>query len=476
MEKLKKIIHQLSPDKYTELEFSLQKNNSEKFLFLCQAYRAQPNHVTDKDLLEALKCNENALYVLKSRLYDKVQKFLVNDNNSSNPAITDSKNMAFNQYLLEYPRETAIAMLHEIEKKYSQIDSPAELINIYSALKKAYFYSDKYYTYSQLYNKQVAYAIALEKAEDLLFNFNKTLANYYFSNSDTDREIIIHLKNDIRNIYALNKSLRIELVRNMMFIQILLFTDIELPDEDPIEDLLDNSEKALASLAGDAQAEHYKIIFSFFRFEYYNKINQLKKSLPYFEIVNAESHKWLLKSNICLSLKFLFSKIEMALKTNKKEQLANDSEDYYHDANDFFTIVALKLYKGIGKYYAGKIKEATVILNKLLDDVSLLSFPHIELEIKLSLAYFYFKQGEFELADNLLKNLKRKLAASSQESYNNAKAFIKLLNVLINDKDNKSFISKKNTAIEQFNFYNFKERKILEHLQPELDILEQQKK
>src|SRR3989344_9612111 len=192
MEKLKKIINQINSEDYLEFESLLIENNSSKFLSLFKAYKDPIK--SDEEIKELLNCKDNALYVLKSRLYDKVQKFILSKESGKHNGNSHQGLENMTQFLYEYPRETAIAMISEIENNHINKDDPNSLIHVYSALKKAHYYSDKYYTYSQLYNKQVAYTIALEKAEDTLFNFNRTLANYFFSNSDSDKDLINLLK------------------------------------------------------------------------------------------------------------------------------------------------------------------------------------------------------------------------------------------------------------------------------------------
>lgn len=467
MDKLKKIVLQLEQEKFDEFEKSLVKTHSTKFLILLRYYRSNS---TD-NLLELLNCNENALYVLKSRLFDKTQKYLLENHTLTNTE-KNSSSIDLNQYLNIYPRDTAIAMLHEVEKKYLQSNDHTSLTTIYSVLKKAYYHSDKHYIYSQLYNKQVAYAISLEKADDLLFSFNKNLANYYFSNSSTDLEILILLKNEIKNIFALNKSHKIELILNTILIQILLFTDMDLLEEEPVEDIIQKSETIINNYTEDLQIEQYKLILNYFKFEYYKKIQQFKKSISYFEIINASSQKWLLYSNYCLAFKFLFSKVEVLLKLNKKDGLQSESEDYYIDNYDFYSNVSLNFYLALKKFYSGQIKEAIVVLNKIIDNSSFVNFPHMEFEIKLTLAYFYYKKKDFELSGNILKNLSRKVSGSDDYiKYNNVKTFIKLLTSLLVDKKTTAYLNKQTGLLEQFNFYNFSERKVLQHLQQDIDNL-----
>jgi len=466
MEKLKKLIVQLPEQDYVKIETELVGNKSEKFLLLLQSFRLNGGH--DNDLLLKLQCNENALYVLKSRLYDKVQKHLVQTTPSEKES-QESNTLLPGQLIYEFPRETARAILHELEKKYLEHDVPGELMEVYSALKKVYSNTEKYYVYSQLYNKQAAYTMALEKAEDVLFNFNRTLSHYTFSRSECHLELMKVLKGEINNIYALNQSHRIELIKNYLAIQIQLFTSLELNDEEALEDLLDRSEKLVADFPNDKQIKYYQRALNYFRFEYYLKINQPKKAMHYFDLTEKLGQSWLLLSPICLPFKFLLSKISFLTRSGRVEELSTRQTAYQTDSYDFCTEVVLRLYMSLVKFYTGKVKESSGILNELLNDASFKDFFHAETEIKLTLAYFYIKQTQYELAENLLKSVSRKLNDHKKEGYANAKAFVKYLNLLMDDKNSEASKGRIKEALELFYFHNTNGHKILEFLLYDLD-------
>ncbi|MDP2385426.1 MAG: hypothetical protein Q8M29_03570 [Bacteroidota bacterium] len=207
------------------------------------------------------------------------------------------------------------------------------------------------------------------------------------------------------------------------------------------------------------------------QFEYYNKINQLKKSQVYFNVLEKNSQKWLLQSNNCLAFKFLLSKIDILSLSERKNDIIDDTEEMYIDPNDLYTIVIYKFYKGISYYFQGKTKMSISILNDLLNEVSFKNYFYIETEIKLLLAYLYIQQKEFDIAENLLKSLTRKLTGLKTDSFKNVKEAVKIFTLLMNGVENASTKSKIKKTIEQFNFYNFNEKKILNYLKPEFDRL-----
>lgn len=466
MEKLKKLIVQLPEHAYGRLESDLISNKSEKFLLLLQTMR-KDNAMTG-DLLARLHCNENALYVLKSRLYDKVQKHLV-QHKAVETNNTD-KSLSAAQILFDHPRETAIAMLKELEKKYLQNDIPGELIDIYSALKKAHYNTDKYYHYSQLYNKQVAYTVALEKAEDVSFTFNRTLSSYYFSRSSGDLELIRVMKNEISNIYALNRSHRIELLKNFIAIQTQLYTPLESQEEAAAEDLLERCEEITRAFPDDKHVVYYTRAINFLRFEYYLKINQPKKAQLYFELTEQCGPLWLLLSPVCQAHRFLQSKLYFVTRYGKPGQVEKLNTIEYADNNDFYTEVVLRFYKGVVRSFEGKLKEASQVLNDLINEASFKDCFFMESQVKLTLAYFYIQQTQYELAENLLKSLSRKLIDDKKEQFSNVKACIRVLLLLMDNKDSSSARNKLRKAIEQFNLYNTGDNRILDFIQFETGI------
>ena len=467
MEKLKKIITQLSDENFAEIELELVNNKSENFLLLFRSYRH--TKIKDDKLLIELDCKENAFYVLKSRLYDKIQNNLMIKDKNKFADYPVNQQIPLMQYLYEYPRETALAILHKMEKQYEDDDIPGDLIQLYSVLKKAYYHSDKYYTYSQLYNKQVAYKISLEKAEDTLFNFSKALANYYFSRSENDKSLMLVLLQEIENIYSLNQSHRVELIKHFIVIQVLLFTDIQLNNEEPIEDLLEKCQKIIDLYSNDKQITYFKQVFNYFQFEYCSKINQAKKTMNYFSLVNEHNRTWLLQNNTCLAFKFLLSRINIFIKLNKKSDLEDFIDGVLLDNNDFYTVVGFTLYRSLAKFYNEKLAEATIILAKLVNDSTLKDFLYLEIELKLTLAFLYFKQSEFQLADELIKSVYRKV---NKTEYQNAKVFIQLLDLIMNSKTkikNKEY--RVNKLKEQFNLCNSGYNRILDFLQGEINSL-----
>lgn len=138
------------------------------------------------------------------------------------------------------------------------------------------------------------------------------------------------------------------------------------------------------------------------------------------------------------------------------------------DHTDFYTTVGFTLYKSLAKYYNEKLAEAISILEELVEKVTLKNLLHIEIELKLTLSFFYVKHKENQPAEELLKALYRKI---NKTGYQNARVFIKLLDLLLTSNKSKLTTAKINEVKQQFLLSNSGQNKILQFLQPEIDSI-----
>ncbi|MFI5221480.1 MAG: hypothetical protein ACHQK8_04070, partial [Bacteroidia bacterium] len=140
MLKLKEIVVQLDSATYSGIEELLSENKADNFTFLLQSYRKE--NISDRKIATHLGINSNSFYVLKSRLYSKIQDYLSAGIFTSEEAILkqllDVPQVCFNS-----PREIAIAFLNKLETELLRFDMHNELLIIYSALKKMHLHTDK---------------------------------------------------------------------------------------------------------------------------------------------------------------------------------------------------------------------------------------------------------------------------------------------------------------------------------------------
>ncbi len=132
---------------------------------------------SDNKIMEELGVNTNAYYTLRSRLNQKIEEYLLQQ--MENPRTDILKKVAnINEIIFTKKRAIAIATLKKLEKELLDYDLSNELTIVYKYLKKLHINSADYFNYSQLYNRHVAYTLAIDKAEDLLADYFKKYGNF----------------------------------------------------------------------------------------------------------------------------------------------------------------------------------------------------------------------------------------------------------------------------------------------------------
>jgi hypothetical protein len=460
MIKLRKIISHLDEDLYKTIEDTLKKNKADNFLFLLQSYRKEIN---DPEILESLDLNSNSYYVLKSRLYDKIQSQLSGDIHLNREELLKKLNQ-IPEMCVKEPREVATAFLQKLEKDLLEYDMHTELLVVYSALKKIHLYSEKYFYYSQLFNKHIAFSLSLEKSEEILGNFNRVLGQYDFSRSSRLVETLWFLRREINDHYALNKSRQVEIIKNFIEIQLGLFSHSDSNKEIDIESLLNQTQKIIGELPETAPHKNWQPALDHLFFEYHCKNGNRKAALALYSRINANLDTLLLSGNISMVSRFLVSKISFLCHEGVSSELAaSDTGDIIYDSDDMHTCVLLGLYSAMISYYAKNYKEAANKLNKILNENSFKDFFHINTDIKLTLAYIYIQLKEYDLADSIIKGVYRKIKTEKITCYANVLDIIKVFELEIKDRGGKTG-DKQRDSFMLFTARNKNESELLTHL------------
>ena len=464
MIKLKKIIIHLDEDVYKTVEDSLIKNKADNFLYLLQSYRN--TEIKDDEISKTLNINPNSLYVLKSRLNDKIQEHLSGDIYSNKEDVLKQLHQ-IPQICFGSSREVASTFLQKLEKDLLFFDMHNELLVVYSALKKIHLYSDKYFHYSQLYNKHTAFNISLEKCEEILGNFNRVLAQYNFSRSLKLFETLLFLHKEVSDHFSLNASRQIELIKNILELELFVFFNKTIDNESNIAEVLAQTEKIIVDLPDSSLHKNWAHAVNYLSFEYFRKTGQQKQATLYFDKLNAMSDTLLLYTNVCLTSKFLISKLCYLQEHNRTEELmSEDPKNYLIDTEDTHAVVLLGIYNAMLSYYKKNYKEAASKLNEIINSNSFKDYFHINTDVKLTLAFIYITLKEYDMADSLLKNIYRKIKSEEMNNYGNVLDLIKIFNADI--KQNDKVTSKQKDDYILFQARNINESKLLNHLESEL--------
>lgn len=279
MKKLMNIIDKMNQDQYSKLKAELIATDSRKMLILFNSYRDK--NYDDNQIKAEIGCTDNAFLVLKSRLFDRIQKGILSESDLNLEEVKyDEKKLQ--ELIINNRPEYSEAILVQLEKRLLQSNSVFELLHIYRLLKRVHQFSDKQYHFSQLYNNQIAQFISLERAIDIYYDFNKTMASYLFTYSETEKELLFVLKKELQNILHINKSVEVELLYGLATIQLKIFCN-STDDEKSIFDLFSRCNEILNSSSSFERREFYKPALLLFEFIHSMNYGETKRGIVYYE-------------------------------------------------------------------------------------------------------------------------------------------------------------------------------------------------
>ena len=443
---LQKVISQLSPLQFEELHGELSLNRGEKFAKLLELYRDE--NAEDNVLRDAIGAKQAAFYTLKSRLFDKVQQYLFRTSSDNRAELL--KNVSSIPFLVNNtPRETAVSLLLHIETELKREDMPAELVNVYNALKTLHLHTSQYYQYQQLYNKNVAYMLALDKAEELVSLFTRELGEYLLS---LDKEKIALLRlylRELNNLTRLYDSHRLKVSQVICNVAYAIFVDEknEAPETDAtIEELLQQFKTTAEEHPEHRNYRFLDPVRLFLTFEYYHLLGLRKNAQPAYEKLNSSLETFLLLSHTCPATHFLISKLIHEAGSGEKTE--NQELLFQPHPDDIFSSVNFYLYSAAIHFGNEKYADAASALNDLLNSVSFKNFTFAEAQVKLFLTLNYLLAGKADQAEIILRSISRKIASDGlAEVFPAADAFAKFLKVALND--NSSTKAKKTEAAYQ---------------------------
>lgn len=438
MAKLKNIIKQLSDSDYQSIHESLIENSAEKSAHLLKAMRERS--LSDNKIMDELGVNTNAYYTLRSRLNQKIEEYLLQQ--MENPRTDLIKKVAnINEVIFTKKKAIAVATLKKIEKELLDYDLPNELTVIYKTLRKLHINTPDHFTYSQFYNKHVAYMLAVDKAEELLAQYYKKYGEYALSRDETHKLELTLLADEMNNLCNLYESHRLYIYQSCLNIFHRLFVIEESFDDaslEPIEDILDKMREILNSYYLDSIYHHLQLVYELLILEYYNHYKVYRKSEDYYDGVNDAVSTLLTNYSFhTYPAQFLISKIERAQRQNNEDTLYEENEMLFHDfecdTDDVPKYVTYVVYRALSCYYAGHYNEAARWINNLLNENSLKKYPYAQLEVKAILALQYCLMDDYDLFNQLSNSIQRQLRLLGKENCDSIVIFSKILKISVSD-------------------------------------------
>ena len=442
MSNLKNIVRQLSEKDFKAIYDSLIESNAEKSAYLLKSIRER--QISDKKVIAELEVNPNAFYTLRSRLNIKIEEYLMEQLESPRTDVL-RKVANINEVLFKKKRTILIATLKKLEKELIDYDLANELTIIYKLLKKLHINSTDYFQYSQLYNRHVAYMLAVDKAEDLLADYFKKYGSYFLTEDATEKLGLTLLVKDLHNIANLYKSHRLYVYKSCMLIFHRLFVepDEDLNDEtqldaDSIEDIFHKVQKIFDTYPQDVIYYHINLVFKFLKLEYYNHYNVYRQAEKFYREINNVSTNLLTNyPTYTFPAQFLISKIKRSLRLGMQVDLYAEAEaifeEYEPDTNDLSKHVIYITYRALACYYIGKYGEAAKLLNALLNEGGLKKYLATLLEVKSLLALQYALLHEYELFSQLANSIQRQVRVFENDECRNIHLFLKILRISISE-------------------------------------------
>src|SRR5688572_2549737 len=434
MAKLKNIIKQLSEKDFKAIYDSLIESNAEKSAYLLKSLRER--QLSDNKIMTELDVNANAYYTLRSRLNLKIEEYLMGQLESPRTDVL-RKVANINEVLFTKKKAISIATLKKLEKELLDYDLANELTVIYKSLKKLNINSPDYFQYSQLYNRHVAYMLAVDKAEDLLADYFKKFGDYLLNGGEVEKLGLGLLMKEMQNVAKLYESHRLYVYQSCMYIFHRLFVEVDdnmHQEGESIEDIFDKVQKMFETYHLDSIYYHMNLVFEFLKLEYYNHYKVYRQAEKYYEEVNDAASNLLVNyTTYTFPAQFLISKIERNLRTGNEADLYAENEtvfeDFEVDVQDIPKHIVYILYRALSCYYADKYDEAAKLINNLLNEVSLKKYPFIQLEIKSLLALQYVLLKDYELFNQLSNSIQRQIRLFGKDACENILLFLKVLKI-----------------------------------------------
>ena len=464
MDKIAKIVKSFTKEEYDFLYEGVSSNKADKSSLLLKI--AREKDLDDKECVAALDIKPNAFYTLKSRLNQKIESYLISKMEA--PKMDLIKKVSYaGDIFLTTDRTILTVMLKRLEKELSDYDLPYELTKIYQMLKKLYVTQpDQQYQYSQLYNKNVAYTLALDRAEDSIGRYFQAYGNYFMSKSAEDLIQLEVIQMELDNTAKLYESHRLFVYNSLAKVFHILFVPSKNTQESlsDVEDIFLQVNEIFAKFENDTGYVQMAVIFDFLKFEYYHKLGLPKKEAPFYEQVNFSLTSFLQHYNFfTFPAQFLLSKLERINKIGNESAILEENETildgFTPDIKQLPTYVVYHIYLAICYFYNHNYKQAARTLNNLKNDVSFKNLPHIEMEIKLLLGLQYAKLKEEDMTLQLIKSVQRQIRNDESKDYNGAKMFIKVLNKIISGQGEKA-----SDLLERYRINNIGEEAVLGYL------------
>ena len=477
MDPLYKVIKQLSEEEFEDFYQNLTDNKADKSALFLKTIRTSENPV--EDFLEKQDISASAFYVLKSRLNQKIEGFLLHRLGDPNLEVIHK---VFNIFdlLFESPREIAITTLKRMEKTMLEMDNPMGLVPVYRAFKMLYSDDEEQYNeYDRQYNQAVAYNLANDKAIDTVSSFFRAYDKYYLGRKEEDFEELVRLVEKVDNINNLYDSPRLYLLKSLVHLYGRRF--LELPER--VKEIMEEEEfvfdkcfQIIENSPKDLLFKHMNLMFDFLRLSYYyDGEGYDNQARIYFDLLDFKIEELLTGFNLGMDCsRILFYKLDKHLQEGTIDQLTEDNETYLIniriETERQVNFLNYQFYLAYTAFYNQRYDESARILYRLRNDLNLRKHYHMDVELKLFLALSYVLMNEYDLANQLILSLQRQLKKDEFKDYEHARVFLKILSNRLGGSWTPRKTEQLKELISSYAEMNTGNRAILPYLQLEFSL------
>lgn len=431
---LYKIVNQLSEPEFQEIYATLEGNNAQRSLRFLACIREDPEQ-PDKIFLEREDITPAAFYVLKSRLAQKVEGFLLNRLGDTNLALIH-RVMNVSDLVYDNPRDIAIAALGRLEKELIKLDFPYGLMIVYKELQNLHAYDDDGAYYKRRYQQQVAYTVAMDKSEDLVRTFFQVYDQYYLRRTKRDLTQLTRIIEKLHNLNHLYESHRLFVNRALVHMFAQLFLP-EMPDLRcelmPAKELLAKVEEIREAFENDPFYRRLDLLLNFFRYMLAEQQGKAGRAQFFYETLDYKLDSLLTGYHLQVNTSlFLFAKLRHHLTSHTQAQLIQELEAYNGnipvEPYRLTYYVNYHLFRAYAYFFNGQYHEASQVLFWLMNEVNLKRETQVYLECRMFLALCYVKKSEYDLGSQTILALQRTLRKDGFEPWGHGKHFLKALN------------------------------------------------
>ncbi|MEO0898995.1 MAG: hypothetical protein AAFY71_21465 [Bacteroidota bacterium] len=420
---LYRIIYLLSDKEYQEFYLSLKNSGSDRSRSFLEIIRSNPKN-PQKEYIEKYGVADGTFYVLKARLKKKTEDFLLSRLGDDKLHVAH-KVFHLDELIFNQRREKAQAALNSLEQELKKIDYPHGLTKVYMEMKNLNAFAKDYNKYQALYRQQIAYSLAIDKAQDQMVSFFKAYDNFYLSRTQEDLKEMCRIMEALDNHCHLYDSHRLYVLKCIVHIFARLF--VPIPDSlrcevEEIDLMLQKCVAILSEHENDLFYSNLNLLFNFLHLTYYEKMGAWDRARLFREILDYKIPELitLYQVHVNTSL-FLFSKLSYHKRNGTIDQLLCDVELMNEDIDlqdyrvSFY--VNYHMFRAQAYFEAGEYKRASDILFKLRNEIAFKKYPHMKLEVEFFHLLLYVLLGMDGLANQLHLALQRKLRDEEFECY-----------------------------------------------------------